>query len=212
MTMRHNRFDGTPVAVGSGERFEDRMRRISAGLLRAATLRADDNSPWFVIRVMSGREIPVNNALDDAGIEALVPMRMGPEYRRRHRVMPARLIPVITGYVLVRFLESDEAFLGISGLDHVIGVLGGYLNPQRVSHFEVNRFKALAEQGALDWERQTVVFRVGETVRVKDGPFAAFTGRIVSCRADGKGDAVVELTVFGGLTPVLTPLAIIERV
>jgi transcriptional antiterminator NusG len=212
MMMQHDKLDGAPIAVGMGERFDDRMRRIREGLLIAATVRAADDSPWFAIRVMSGHEIAVKNTMDDVGVEAVVPMRKGPEYRRRGRVMPARLIPAMTSYVLVRFMPSDDALMGIRGMDHVIGVLGGCINPHRVSNNEVNRFKALADDGALDWERPTVIFRVGETVRVKDGPFAAFCGKIVSCRGDGKGDAVVEVGMFGRMTAVLMPLAMIEKV
>jgi transcriptional antiterminator NusG len=212
MTMQHDKLDGAPIAVGMGERFDDRMRRIREGLLPAATVRASDDSPWFAIRVMSGWEITVKNTLDDVGVEAVVPMRKGPEYRRRGRVMPARLIPAMTSYVLVRFMPSDDAFLGIRGMDHVIGVLGGCIDPRPISNDEVNRFKALADDGSLDWERPTVIFKAGETVRVNEGPFASFVGKIISCRDDGKGDAVVEMGVFGGMTPVLMPLAIVEKV
>ncbi|HEY0120562.1 MAG TPA: transcription termination/antitermination NusG family protein [Rhizobium sp.] len=210
--MQHDKLDGVLIAVGLGERFDDRMRRIRADLLLAAKLRTADDSPWYAIRVMSGREIAVKNILDDVGVEAVVPMRKGPEYRRRHRVIPAKLIPAMTSYVLVRFVASDDAFLGIQGMDDVIGVLGGCISPHRISNAEVNRFKALADDGSLDWERPTTIFRKGETVRVKEGPFASFFGKIVSCRDDGKGDAVVEMGVFGGMTPVLMPLAIIEKV
>jgi len=210
--MQHDKLEGAPIAVGIGERFDDRMRRIRADLLLAAKLRAADDSPWFAIRVMSGREIAVKNILDDVGIEAVVPMRKGPEYRRRHRVIPAKLIPAMTSYVLVRFVASDDAFLGIQGIDDVIGVLGGCISPHRVSNGEVNRFKALADDGSLDWEKPTLIFKVGETVRVKEGPFASFCGKIVSCRGDGKGDAVVEVGMFGRMTAVLMPLAIIEKV
>jgi transcriptional antiterminator NusG len=212
MMMQHDKFEGAPIAIGLGERFDDRMRRIRADLLRAATVRAADDSPWFAIRVMSGREITVKNTLDDVGVEAVVPMRKGPEYRRRHRVIPAKLIPAMTSYVLVRFIASDDAFLGIQGMDDVIGVLGGCINPHRVSNAEVNRFKALADEGALDWEKPTIIFKAGETVRVKEAPFASFYGKIVSCRGDGKGDAVVEVGMFGRMTAVLMPLAMIEKV
>ena len=212
MMMQHDKLDGMPIAIDHGERFEERMRRIKTDLLQAATLRARDDSPWFAIRVMSGREIVVKNVLDEAGIEALVPMRKGPEYRRRGRVVPSKMIPVMTSYVLVRFMPSDEAFLGIQGVEHVIGVLGGCINPRRVPNSEVNIFKTLADEGSLDWERPTRVFKAGETVHVTSGPFGSFAGTITSCRTDGRGDAVVEIDIFGRKTPVLMPLAILEKV
>jgi transcriptional antiterminator NusG len=84
--------------------------------------------------------------------------------------------------------------------------------PHPIGNVEVNRFNALADGGKLDWERPTLVFRKDEQVRVKEGPFASFVGSIISCRGDGKGDAVVELNIFAGMTPVLIPLAILEKV
>jgi transcriptional antiterminator NusG len=212
MTMQRDKFEGIPIGVGRSEGFEARMRRIRAEMLPAASLRTGADSPWFAVRVMSGREIAVNRALEEAGIEAVVPMRMGPEYRRRGRVIPASQIPVMTGYVLVRFFASDEAFLAIRGIEYVIDVVGGCLSPHRIPDAEVKRFKALADDGQLNWERPVRCFKKGEKVLVSDGPFAKFTGKIITCRNDGKGDAVVEMTLFSGTVPVLMPLAILEKV
>ncbi|ARO22931.1 transcription antitermination NusG domain-containing protein [Rhizobium sp. TAL182] len=212
MTMQRDKFEGIPIGVARSESFEYRMRRIRAEMLPAASLRTGADSPWFAVRVMSGREIAVYEALDEAGIEAVVPMRMGPEYRRRGRKIPASKIPVMTGYVLVRFFASDQAFLAIRGFEHVIDVVGGCMSPHRIPDSEVKRFKALADGGDLNWERPVTVFKRGEKVRVSDGPFASFSGEIISCRNDGKGDAVVEMHLFSGTVPVLMPLAILEKI
>jgi transcription termination/antitermination protein NusG len=212
MMMQHNKLDGMPVAIGGGDRFEDRMRRIKTDMLHFAAIKAHIDSPWFAVRVMTGRERSVVRALDDANVEATVPMRMGPEYRRRGRVIPPSQIPVMTSYVLVRFVASDEAFLAMKGIEHVIDVLGGCASPRHISNEEVKRFRALAEGGSLDWERQTTKFRRGESVRVSDGPFAKLCGTIISCRDDGKGDAVVEMSLFSGTVPAVMPLAILQKV
>ncbi|MGO8093209.1 transcription termination/antitermination protein NusG [Rhizobium leguminosarum] len=212
MTMQRDKFEGMPIGVQRSEGFEYRMRRIRSEMLHYASLRTGADSPWFAFRVMSGRERAVNSALEDAGIEAIVPMRLGPEYRRRGRVIPPSLIPVMTGYVLARFFASDEAFLAVKGIEHVIDVLGGCVSPHPISDAEVKRFKALADGGKLNWERPVVSFKKGEQVRVSDGPFATFFGTIISCRKDGKGDAVVEMKLFSGTVPVLMPLAILEKI
>lgn len=212
MMMQHNKFDGLPIASGSGERFEDRMRRIRIDLLTHAQHRASDDSPWFAARVMSGREIAVKNALDLASVEACVPMRKGPEYRRRGRVIPATLIPAMASYVLVRFQYDERAFISLRSFEHVIGVLSSPQGPHPIGNAEVKRFNALADGGKLDWERPTIIFKKGERVRISDGPFATFFGEIISCRNDGKGDAVVEMNMFSGSIPVMMPLAILEKV
>jgi transcriptional antiterminator NusG len=212
MMMQHNKFDGVRIGEPRGERLDDRMKRIRAEMLHAATMKAGDDSPWFAVRVMTGREISVKNSLVDENIEAVVPMRMGPEYRRRGRVIPAKSMPAMTGYVLVRFMPSDEAFLGIRSVDYVVDMLGGCASPHRVSNKEVSRFMALADEGGLDWERPTVIFRRAEKVKISEGPFSGFHGEIITCRNDGKGDAVVEINLFSSLTPVLMPLAMLEKV
>jgi transcriptional antiterminator NusG len=209
--MQHNKFDGTAIGEAKGERFEDRMRRIRRESLVAAKLRAKDDSPWFALRVMSGREKTVQQSLDDEKIEAIVPMRKGPEIRRRHRVLPPQMLPVMSSYVLVRCMPSDEAFVGFLGVEHVNGMLGGCLNPHTIAAEEVNRFKAMADEGQYDWEKPVTSFKMGAIVRVTEGPFAGFCGKIVTCRSDGRGDAVVEMTMFSGVTPALIPLAILEK-
>jgi len=161
---------------------------------------------------MSGREIAVKKALDSASVEACVPMRKGPEYRRRGRIIPATMIPVMTSYVLVRFQYDERAFISLRSFEHVHGILSSPEGPHPIGHSEVKRFNALADGGKLDWERQTVVFRKGETVRISDGPFASFNGEVISCRNDGKGDAVVEINMFSGKVPALLPLAILQKV
>lgn len=212
MMMQHNKFDGVPIASGSGERFEDRMRRIREAMLHHATVRAADDSPWFAVRVMSGREKAVKNSLDEIGVETLLPMRKGPEYRRRGRVIPASMMPAITSYLLVRFVPKDEAFVALKGIEHVIDVLGGCASPRYVPNEQVLKFKALADEGALDWERPGLKLKRGDKVRVADGPFEGLSGNVAACSDDGRGgDPVIELDIFGRMTPVMIPLALLRK-
>ncbi len=212
MTMQHNKFDGTLIAVGSDGRFEDRMRRIRSGYLHFATIRAGDDSPWFAVRVMSGREKAVKNNLDELNIESLLPMRKGPEYRRRGRLIPATMIPAITNYLMVRFIPKDEAFVALRGIEHVIDVLGGCSSPRYVPNEQVMKFKALADEGTLDWERPGIILKAGDKVQVTDGPFIGLHGIVVTSSDDGRGDPVVEMEIFGRMTPALLPIATLQKV
>lgn len=212
MIMQRNVFEGAPITMYAADRYADRQRQICEDLLIAATLRAASDSPWFALHVMSGREKVVESTLAKADIEVLVPMRKGPIYRRRHRIIPASDIPVLSSYVLVRCLPSAEAFAGFLRVEHVLGIVGGSERPHVVTQEEVRRFSNIAISGAYDWEASSAVFRRGEKASIKDGPFACLRGEIVTCRKDGKGDAVVLLDLFGRETPVLVPLAILEHV
>ncbi|MEY9098875.1 transcriptional antiterminator NusG [Sinorhizobium fredii] len=212
MTMQRNVFTGTPIATDSGDRYADRMRRLSEEMLHAATLKAASDSPWYVLQVMTGREKAVEKALKDANVEALVPMRKGRQRRCRHRIIDGPVMPVMTGYLFVRCKYDLAAMAGLLAVEHVIGVLGGSDKPHPVSAEEVNQFNEKAVAGAYDWDSQSQGFRRGQKVRINAGPFAHFTGFIVSCRADGIGDAVVEVDAFNRMTPVLLPLAFLEAI
>jgi len=210
--MQHKSITGHQIAVGGSDRFEDRMKRIAMSYRSDAAVKAASDSPWLTLRVEPGREKAVKNLLDNDRIEALVPMRKGPELRRRGRVIPAVMIPVMACYVLVRCRVTDRALIGLKSFDHVRDVLGGCASPRLVSAEEVNVFKEKAEEGAYDYERPQVQFKRGERVRISEGPFAAHFGDIVSCRAEAKGDAVVEVTFFAMKIPAVIPLALLEKV
>ena len=185
-------------------------RRRVARLRAAAATRLSDDSPWLVLRVMSGRELAVRDALDHADIEALVPMKMGKEIRRRGFVIPPKKVPVFVGYTFSRCAISNDALAGLLSFDHVCGVLGGYEAPHLVSHENVNKFNAKADDGYYDHEVPQAVFSRGMRVRIREGIFAGFAGEIISGGSTGRGDAVVDIDFLGGSTPAIMPLAILE--
>jgi transcriptional antiterminator NusG len=187
-----------------------REHRIGERCLDAAAEHAADDSPWFALKVMPGRELAVENDLKTHGIESLVPMRKGREIRRRGRlVLPT--IPVMVGYVLVRFEPSVEAFIGVCGLENVDRVVGGMVSPRSISHSEVKQFEERARNGWFDWSQRTPNLKLHVHVVVTHGPFKGAKGKIVSARGDGLGDAVVEFFSDHDVPPALLPLAILEK-
>lgn len=187
-----------------------REHRIGERCLNAAAEHAADDSPWFAVKVMPGRELAVENDLKTHGIESLVPMRKGREIRRRGRlVLPT--IPVMVGYVLVRFEPSVEAFIGVCGLENVDRVVGGMVSPRSISHSEVKQFEERARNGWFDWSQRTPNLKLHVHVVVTHGPFKGAKGKIVSARGDGLGDAVVEFFSEYDVPPALLPLAILEK-
>lgn len=218
MNMRHSGFLGTPVGTGSGERFEDRMRRINDTRLdegAMVTLNCRINAgrvPWFALRVWTGRERAVETSLETMGIRSLVPMRKGPDLRRRHRIIEGTMMPVIHGYVLVQMVPIAEYLVSLQGLEHAIDVLGGCERPMRLSDQEVQRFNALARNGAYDWERPVdVVLVVGEPVFITAGPFTGQKAIVVTPNRKKRGDVVVAISFMGGEVPVTVPLALVKK-
>jgi transcriptional antiterminator NusG len=120
--------------------------------------------------------------------------------------------PVIYGYVLVQSAPQPAVLVAFKGVDDVIGILGGAESPMRITLNEINRFKAMAEAGAYDWEAPSgLVVKAGDRVKTTDGPFAGFVATVVTPNGKGKGDVVISVDIFGRETPVTVPLAMLEK-
>lgn len=212
--MQHREIKGD--AIYSSNHSSDKQdlaiarHRIGRRCLAAASHHAADDSAWYALRVMPGRELTVENTLRGHGVECLVPMRKGKESWRRGRMM-LPIIPVMIGYVLVRFEPSIDAFVGVCGIDHVQGVVGGTAVPRAISHCEVTRFEHRARNGDFDWARVNAGIKRNMHVVVMRGPFKGAKGIVVSARGDGLGDAVVEFHKDEQLPPALLPLAILNK-
>lgn len=211
MNMQHKDFTGHEIGQGGHVRFPERMKAIRREHLESfAAVRTSADSPWFVLCVFPGRELAVENHLSIAGVEVFVPMRMGPERRRHHRVLPAKAETIFTGYVFVRCFRSGEAMTAFLGVEHVEGFIGGFENPYPVEADCIEQFRSKAEAGAYDYEKPTSLFRRGAKVMISEGPFVGFGGEVISVGSRGRGDAVVELMIFGRPRALTVPLAILS--
>lgn len=201
-------IDLTRCYAKSDKLFEERKRW--QGMVAKARVRAGDDSPWLVLKVMTGRELAVGKALTKENIEALVPMKMGKKFRRRNQEILPKPQPIFIGYLFARCIISNEALAGLLGFEYVLGVLGGYDNPYLVNSKNVSSFNEKAEKGYYDHEVPQGTFSRDMKVLVRDGIFAGAKGKIVTGGSDGKGTAVVSIQIFGGETPVIMPLAMLE--
>ncbi|WP_176086906.1 transcription termination/antitermination NusG family protein [Martelella sp. HB161492] len=193
-------------------KLEERLKAISIRQRPSLREPVADDAPWFVAEVQQGHECTVEKDLIAAGVQTALPMRKGPARKRRGRIIPASDMPLMGGYLLVRFAVSNEALNAFYGFDHVSGLLGGWDKPFTIMHWKVTEILRRSQIGDYDWQRQAASrFQPGETVRIGDGVFAGLSGEIVNARSDGRGDAVVEVELMGRKTPMLIPLAILEK-
>lgn len=184
---------------------ERRQREITA-----AAVKLDSDAPWIAARVMSGKELILEKQLIESGIECFVPVRKGAEKRKRHRVIPAEIVPMMTGYVLIRCPISAEAIHGVLGFEHVINLVGGNEKPYLVQTAMVKLIKGKAQSGAYDWDKEsTIQLKRGMRVRIVEGLFSGAIGVVI--QAGKKGDAVLEIEFLGGRVPALIPLAMLEN-
>jgi len=171
-----------------------------------------DHARWICLRVMTGREKAVEAALEALDIEAMVPTRKGPEYRRRGRVIPPADIPVLIGYTLVRCVPSATAMAGLNTIEHVIGVLGGWEAPVAINAEFIKRYRQKAADGGYDYDRPGIAVRKGQKVTIAEGPFGGIEGTVLTAPSGTIGDAVVEFSMMGRTVAMVVPLAILESV
>ncbi|WP_077929459.1 transcription termination/antitermination protein NusG [Wohlfahrtiimonas populi] len=163
---------------------------------------------WYVIQAYSGYENQVMKALKEyvmrAGLddffgeiivpsEEVVDVRDGKKRKSERKFFP--------GYVLVEMEMNDDTWHLVKNTPKVIGFIGGTGDrPMPITTKEANRIldrMAEAEEGP----KLKVLFEVGESVRVIDGPFAEFNGVVEEVLPE-KGRLIVSVMIFGRATPV----------
>ncbi|MGH9898490.1 MAG: transcription termination/antitermination protein NusG [Pyrinomonadaceae bacterium] len=177
---------------------------------------------WFILHTYSGHEKKVRDSLKarirDTDLEneisdVLVPTETVIEMRGNKRVESSRMF--YPGYVLVE-IECDEQghipddiFHTIKSTPKVTGFVGGQ-TPSPLSSQEVDQIVHNLTAGAAN-PKPKFTYTTGETVRIKSGPFASFTGKVEDVNTE-KSTLKVVVTIFGRSTPVELNFLDVEKV
>ena len=162
---------------------------------------------WYVIHTYSGHENKVRNNLEraarNAGVEdkfgrILVAMEEHAEMKDGQRVVTKR--KTFPSYVLVEMdFDSDTQSI-VAAIPGVTRFVGTGQDPVPLGEDEVNRIL-----GRLDTtkprEPLEVPYKVGDHVKVTDGPFTDFTGVVDEVNGE-RGKLKVMVSIFGRATPV----------
>jgi len=171
---------------------------------------------WYVLHVYSGFENKVAEAimdkakklkLDDRIAEILVPTEEVVEVKRGQRVNTERKF--FPGYVLAKLDMDDEVWHLIKDTPKVTGFLGAGNKPSPISDKEAEQLMKQIQEG-VDRPRRSVVFDVGEEVKVADGPFASFNGTVEEVDEE-RGKLKVSVMIFGRATPVELEYSQVEK-
>ncbi len=162
---------------------------------------------WYIVHAYSNFEKKVAEAIreraESAGIsdlfeELLVPVEEVMELRRGKKVTSERKF--FPGYVLVKMEMTDEAYHLIKDTPKVTGFLGANNTPQPIRQSEVDVILHQVQEG-VERPKPSIIFEIGEQVRVADGPFASFNG-IVEEVDEERTRLKVAVSIFGRATPV----------
>ena len=114
------------------------------------------------------------------------------------------------GYILVQMSDSKEARHIIENMDGVISFVGPNGNPQALKEDEITRI--LGEVHGREGKEIVVApYKVGDSVKVIDGPFASFSGMVEDIDEE-KSRLKVSVSIFGRPTPVDLEYNQVEKV
>lgn len=173
---------------------------------------------WFVVHAHSGFEKSVKRALQErierAGLqskfgEILVPTEEVEEMRGGKKAVSERKF--FPGYLLVEMELSDDTWHLVRKTNKVSGFVGGTpTKPAPIPDDEVRKILDQVQEG-VDKPRPKVLYEMGETVRIKEGPFLDFNGQLTALDYE-RSKATVSVMIFGRATPVELEFTQIEKV
>ena len=161
---------------------------------------------WYVLHTYSGYENKVasniltvveNRNLHDLIFEVAIPTETvkelksdGTEKEYQRKLMP--------GYVFVKMIMTDDSWYVVRSTPGVTGFVGMGSTPTPLPETEVQTLIQFAKMEAPRFEAK---FRVGDSVKVNDGPFKDFLGKVDEVNEE-QGKVKVLVSVFGRETPL----------
>ena len=172
---------------------------------------------WFIIHTYSGFEQKVADSLrsraeafgfaDKIG-QLLIPTEEVVELRAGKKVTSKRML--YPGYVLVEMEMNDELWHAVKATPRVTGFVGGVTTPVPLSADEVNGI-LYRQASSAERPRPKLSFEKNESVRIIDGPFNNFSGKVDEIHPE-RNTLRVLVTIFGRATPVELDFLQVEKV
>lgn len=170
----------------------------------------DRPGSWYVIHSYAGYENKVKSNLEarlhsmnaeELIYEVVIPLEDVTEFKNGKKVVSQKKI--FPGYILVRCEMDDYVWSVVRNTPGVTGFVGLGSKPTSLTRPEVESMMQfqVGENGPIRRSKPTAEYEVGESVRVKEGPFADFSGQIAEINED-QLKLKVLVNIFGRETPV----------
>jgi transcriptional antiterminator NusG len=172
---------------------------------------------WYIIHAYSGFEQKVAESLktraqafgfaDRLG-QILIPTEEVVELRNGKKITSKRLL--YPGYVLVEMEMDDELWHAVKSTPRVTGFVGGGVKPVPLTADEVNAV-LYRQASSAERPRPKMTFEKNETVKIIDGPFTNFSGKVDEINME-RNTLRVMVTIFGRSTPVELDFLQVEKI
>jgi len=160
---------------------------------------------WYVLHTYSGYEESVaknlKQRIESLGMEDKIFNVIVPKEKKikiksgKRKVVEEKVYP---GYVLVEMIVTDDSWYVVRNTPNVTGFIGAGTTPVPVSEGEIANLKKRMEVKEPQYK---IEVKIGDMVKITDGPFKDFDGR-VSAIDEEKGKVKVLVNMFGRDTPV----------
>jgi transcriptional antiterminator NusG len=172
---------------------------------------------WYIVHAYSGFETKVAESLrtraEAFGFghrlgQILIPTEEVVELRNGKKVTSKRLL--YPGYVLVEMEMDDELWHAVKATPRVTGFVGGGTKPVPLTADEVNSV-LYRQASSAERPRPKLTFEKNETVKIVDGPFTNFSGKVDEVNTE-RNTLRVMVTIFGRSTPVELDFLQVEKI
>jgi transcriptional antiterminator NusG len=190
---------------------------VAEGGPAAEPVPAPSTKNWFIVHTYSGFEQKVADSLksradafgfaDKIG-QILIPTEEVVELRNGKKVTSKRML--YPGYVLVEMEMNDELWHAVKATPRVTGFVGGGNAPVPLTADEVNSI-LYRQSTSAERPRPKLSFEKNENVRIVDGPFTNFSGKIDEVNQE-RNTLRVMVTIFGRSTPVELDFLQVEKI
>lgn len=174
----------------------------------------DDDRHWYVIHCYSGQENKVRHNLEqrietmgmkDKIFDVVVPTEEEIEVKDgKRRTVERRVFP---GYILVQMVITEESWYVVRNTPGVTGFVGMGNEPTPLRPEEVS---SIIKRMEAEAPRIKVTYKLGQKVRIIDGPFNDFIGTVDDIDMD-RAKVRVMVSFFGRETPVELDFLQVEK-